>query len=75
MARRLLTDPRPQLRDAFAELFGWPIPMEPAENLLREGAKSDDYDAKAVILPLVELIVGEDKPGEVNTPRRWWRRR
>ena len=71
MARRLLTDPRPQLRDAFAELlfkdgqFRW----NRLENLLREGAKSDDYDAKAVIPPLVELIVGEDKPGEVNTLR------
>ena len=71
MARRLLTDPRPQLRDAFTELlfkdgqFRW----NRLENLLREGAKSDDYDAKAVIPPLVELIVGEDKPGEVNTLR------
>ena len=55
MARRLLTDTRPQLRDAFTELlfkdgqFRW----NRLENLLREGAKSDDYDAKAVIPPLV----------------------
>ena len=71
MARRLLTDPRPQLRDAFAELlfkdgkFRW----NRLENLLREGSKSDDYNGRDVIPPLVELIVGEDKPGEKNTLR------
>ena len=73
MARRLLTDPRPQLRDAFAELlfkdgkFRW----NRLENLLREGSKSDDYSARDVIPPLVELIVGEDDPatGQKNTLR------
>ena len=39
------------------------------ENLLREGSKSDDYNGRDVIPPLVELIVGEDKPGEKNTLR------
>jgi predicted unusual protein kinase regulating ubiquinone biosynthesis (AarF/ABC1/UbiB family) len=73
MARRLLTDPRPQLRDAFAELlfkdgkFRW----NRLENLLREGSKSDDYSARDVIPPLVELIVGLDDPstGAKNTLR------
>ena len=71
MARRLLTDPRPQLRDAFAELlfkdgkFRW----NRLENLLREGSKSDDYNGADVVPPLVELIVGEDKPGERNELR------
>ena len=56
MARRLLTDPRPQLRESFAELlfkdgtFRW----NRLENLLREGSKSDDYDASGVIPPLIE---------------------
>jgi predicted unusual protein kinase regulating ubiquinone biosynthesis (AarF/ABC1/UbiB family) len=71
MARRLLTDPRPQLRDAFSELlfkdgkFRW----NRLENLLREGSKSDDYNGSDVIPPLIELIVGEDKPGENNELR------
>lgn len=71
MARRLLTDPRPQLRDAFSELlfkdgqFRW----NRLENLLREGSKSDDYNGSEVIPPLIELIVGEDKPGEINELR------
>lgn len=73
MARRLLTDPRPQLRDAFSELlfkegkFRW----NRLENLLREGSKSEDYSARDVIPPLVELIVGEDDPetGAKNTLR------
>lgn len=71
MARRLLTDPRPQLRDAFSELlfkdgqFRW----NRLENLLREGAKSDDYNGADVLPPLVELILGADKPGEVNLLR------
>jgi predicted unusual protein kinase regulating ubiquinone biosynthesis (AarF/ABC1/UbiB family) len=73
MARRLLTDPRPQLRDSFAELlfqdkkFRW----NRLENLLREGSKSDDYSARDVIPTVVELIVGEDDPetGAKNTLR------
>ncbi len=66
MARRLLTDPRPELRKSFAELlfkdgqFRW----NRLENLLREGRKSDDYNAAGVIPPLIELAIGEDKPGE-----------
>jgi aarF domain-containing kinase len=66
MARRLLTDPRPRLRKSFAELlfkdgqFRW----NRLENLLREGRKSDDYNAAGVIPPLIELAIGEDKPGE-----------
>jgi len=70
MARRLLTDPRPQLRDAFAELlfkdgkFRW----NRLENLLREGSKSDDYDAKGVIPPIVQLVVGEGDA--VNGPNK-----
>jgi hypothetical protein len=72
MARRLLTDPRPQLRDSFAELlfqdgkFRW----NRLENLLREGSKSDDYDAAAVVPPLIELAIGEDKPGEAKNTLR-----
>ena len=71
MARRLLTDPRPQLRDAFSELlfkdkqFRW----NRLENLLREGSKNDDYNGSEVIPPLIELVVGEDAPGEVNELR------
>ena len=71
MARRLLTDPRPQLRDAFSELlfkdkqFRW----NRLENLLREGSKNDDYNGSEVIPPLIELVVGEDKPGEINELR------
>jgi hypothetical protein len=37
--------------------------------LLREGSKSDDYNGSEVIPPLIELIVGEDKPGEINELR------
>lgn len=72
MARRLLTDPRPQLRDSFAELlfkdgsFRW----NRLENLLREGRKSDDYDAAAVVPPLIELAIGADKPGEAKNNLR-----
>jgi len=72
MARRLLTDPRPQLRESFAELlfkdgtFRW----NRLENLLREGSKSDDYDASGVIPPLIELAIGEDKPGEAKNTLR-----
>ena len=71
MARRLLTDPRPQLRDAFSELlfkdkqFRW----NRLENLLREGSKNDDYNGSEVIPPLIELVVGEDAPGEINELR------
>ena len=71
MARRLLTDPRPQLRDAFSELlfkdkqFRW----NRLENLLREGSKNDDYNGSEVIPPLIELVVGEDAPGEVSELR------
>ena len=72
MARRLLTDPRPQLRESFAELlfkdgtFRW----NRLENLLREGSKSDDYAASGVIPPLIELAIGEDKPGEAKNTLR-----
>ena len=40
------------------------------ENLLREGSKSDDYDASGVIPPLIELAIGEDKPGEAKNTLR-----
>jgi hypothetical protein len=38
--------------------------------LLREGSKSDDYDAAAVVPPLIELAIGEDKPGEAKNTLR-----
>ena len=46
MARRLLTDPAPELRESFEELiikdgqFRW----NRLENLVREGSKSQDFD-------------------------------
>ena len=72
MARRLLTDPRPQLRESFAELLfkGGTFRWNRLENLLREGSKSDDYDASGVIPPLIELAIGEDKPGEAKNTLR-----
>lgn len=63
MAKRLLTDPKPQLRDALEELlfkegkFRW----NRLENLLREGRKNDGFDANKVIGPLVSLALEGDE--------------
>jgi len=61
MARRLLTDPAPQLRTALIELlfkdgvFRW----NRLENLLREGRQNDDFAAGAAIQPLLELLLSD----------------
>jgi len=67
-ARRLLTDPSLQLRDALVELlfvngqFRW----QRLENLLKEGGKNDQFNAKDVIQPVLDLVL-EDT--EENTLR------
>lgn len=63
MARRLLTDPAPELRGSFEELvfqndrFRW----NRLENLLREGSKSQDYDPGQLWL-LAQWLVGPNAP-------------
>ena len=69
IARRLLTDPRPELRESFKELmfkddvFRW----NRLENLLREGSKNSDFNAEDVLPPLLDLAL-ENESGE-NTLR------
>ena len=69
IARRLLTDPRPELRESFKELmfkddvFRW----NRLENLLREGSKNSDFNAGDVLPPLLDLAL-ENESGE-NTLR------
>ena len=69
IARRLLTDPRPELRESFKELmfkddvFRW----NRLENLLREGSKNSDFNAEDVLPPLLDLAF-ENESGE-NTLR------
>ena len=62
VARRLLTDPRPELRESFKELmfkddvFRW----NRLENLLREGSKNSDFNAEDVLPPLLNLALEND---------------
>ncbi|CAI5480428.1 unnamed protein product [Closterium sp. Yama58-4] len=65
MAKRLLTDPNPYLRDALIELlfkdgvFRW----SRLENLLAQGQKDRDYKTTDALQPLMALILGpEGKP-------------
>ncbi|KAI8476423.1 MAG: ABC1 family-domain-containing protein [Monoraphidium minutum] len=63
MARRLLTDPAPELRGSFEELvfqddkFRWGR----LENLLREGSKSQGYDPAQLWL-LANWLLGPNAP-------------
>ncbi|GBF89170.1 aarF domain-containing protein, chloroplastic [Raphidocelis subcapitata] len=63
MARRLLTDPAPELRGSFEELvikdnrFRW----NRLENLLREGSKSADFDPSQLWL-LSRWLLGPNAP-------------
>lgn len=62
MAKRLLTDPHPYLRDSLIELlfkdgtFRW----NRLENLLEQGAKSSDYIAGDAMRPLLQLLLEPD---------------
>ncbi|XP_047966904.1 protein ACTIVITY OF BC1 COMPLEX KINASE 3, chloroplastic-like [Salvia hispanica] len=64
-AKRLLTDPNPYLRDALIELlfkdgrFRW----NRLENLLEQGRKDRDFNAKDALQPVLKLLLGPD--GEV----------
>ncbi|XP_047942431.1 protein ACTIVITY OF BC1 COMPLEX KINASE 3, chloroplastic-like [Salvia hispanica] len=64
-AKRLLTDPNPYLRDALIELlfkdgrFRW----NRLENLLVQGRKDRDFNAKDALQPVLKLLLGPD--GEV----------
>ncbi|KAL0045149.1 hypothetical protein WJX82_010101 [Trebouxia sp. C0006] len=61
MARRLLTDPAPQLRASFEELVldeGGGLRWNRLENLMEESSKSVDYDPSQLWL-LADWIVGE----------------
>ncbi|KAI3972713.1 hypothetical protein MKX01_019371 [Papaver californicum] len=61
-AKRLLTDPNPYLRDALIELlfkdgkFRW----NRLENLLVQGSKDRDFDAKDALQPVLKLLLGPD---------------
>ncbi|GJP49106.1 hypothetical protein CLOM_g8365 [Closterium sp. NIES-68] len=62
MAKRLLTDPNPYLRDALIELlfkdgvFRW----SRLENLLTQGQRDRDYKTTDALQPLMALILGPD---------------
>eukprot|EP00897_Mesotaenium_endlicherianum_P003637 jgi/Mesen1/3300/ME000191S02443 len=62
MAKRLLTDPNPYLRDALVELlfkdgvFRWGR----LENLLQQGKKDSDYDAASALRPVLDLLLGAE---------------
>lgn len=61
MARRLLTDPAPQLRASFEELVldeGGGLRWNRLENLIEESSKSMDYDPSQLWL-LADWLVGE----------------
>jgi len=64
MARRLLTDPAPELRESFEDLilkdgqFRW----SRLENLLREGSKSQDFDPAQLWL-LAEWLLSPGASG------------
>lgn len=70
MARRLLTDPAPQLRESFVELLfdGGCFRWNRLENLLREGGQSEDYKGQDVVQPLLTIVLGEG--GEKPNPLR-----
>ncbi|KAL0369984.1 UNVERIFIED_CONTAM: protein ACTIVITY OF BC1 COMPLEX kinase, chloroplastic [Sesamum angustifolium] len=61
-AKRLLTDPNPYLRDALIELlfkdgrFRW----NRLENLLVQGKKDSDFNAKDALQPVLKLLLGVD---------------
>ncbi|KAL8484359.1 hypothetical protein ACS0TY_026874 [Phlomoides rotata] len=61
-AKRLLTDPNPYLRDALIELlfkdgrFRWGR----LENLLVQGRKDRDFNAKDALQPVLKLLLGPD---------------
>ncbi|KAL2239741.1 uncharacterized aarF domain-containing protein kinase At1g79600, chloroplastic [Sesamum indicum] len=61
-AKRLLTDPNPYLRDALIELlfkdgrFRW----NRLENLLVQGKKDSDFNAKDALQPVLKLLLGAD---------------
>ncbi|KAL6576609.1 Protein ACTIVITY OF BC1 COMPLEX KINASE 3, chloroplastic [Orobanche minor] len=61
-AKRLLTDPNPYLRDALIELlfkdgrFRW----NRLENLLVQGKKDRDFNAKDALQPVLKLLLGTD---------------
>lgn len=63
MARRLLTDPAPELRGSFEELVfqDGKLRWKRLENLLREGSKSQDFDPAQLIL-LVKWLLGPNAP-------------
>eukprot|EP00271_Cylindrocystis_brebissonii_P006513 TRINITY_DN19291_c0_g1_i1.p1 TRINITY_DN19291_c0_g1~~TRINITY_DN19291_c0_g1_i1.p1 ORF type:complete len:841 (-),score=133.50 TRINITY_DN19291_c0_g1_i1:1980-4502(-) len=62
MAKRLLTDTNPYLRDSLIELlfkdgtFRWLR----LENLLTQGRRDQDFEAGAVMQPLLSLLLGPD---------------
>ncbi|KXZ48711.1 hypothetical protein GPECTOR_26g614 [Gonium pectorale] len=68
MARRLLTDPAPELRESFEDLiikdgqFRW----SRLENLLREGSKSSDFDPAQLWL-LAEWLLSPGAAGVRST--------
>ncbi|KAH9548317.1 hypothetical protein CY35_11G082400 [Sphagnum magellanicum] len=61
-AKRLLTDPNPYLRNALIELlfkdgsFRW----NRLENLLKQGRKDADYQAKDVMQPVLQLLLAPE---------------
>lgn len=62
MAKRLLTDPNPYLRDSLIELlfrdgtFRW----NRLENLLKQGKRDRDYRASQALQPVLDLLLGPD---------------
>ncbi|KAG2440282.1 hypothetical protein HXX76_004393 [Chlamydomonas incerta] len=68
MAKRLLTDPAPELRESFEDLilkdgqFRW----NRLENLLREGSKSQDFDPTQLWL-LAEWLLSPSAAGVRST--------
>lgn len=72
MARRLLTDPTPELRSSLIELlfkdgsFRW----NRLENLLREGKKSTDYKQAAVLRSFIDIVLAEQPDGKTDPLRQ-----
>ncbi|KAL0460493.1 UNVERIFIED_CONTAM: protein ACTIVITY OF BC1 COMPLEX kinase, chloroplastic [Sesamum latifolium] len=62
-AKRLLTDPNPYLRDALIELLfkdGRSGMWNRLENLLVQGKKDSDFNAKDALQPVLKLLLGAD---------------
>ncbi|GER41221.1 protein kinase superfamily protein [Striga asiatica] len=63
-AKRLLTDPNPYLRDALIELLFKDVIVcyrwNRLENLLVQGKKDRDFNAKDALQPVLKLLLGPD---------------